>query len=265
MKKILMLLFGSVIAAISFNLILIPGNIAPGGVSGIAVILNMLTRGFLPVGTMTVILNIPLFITGYKVLGKPFVIKSIIGTILFSTMIDILSIQNWTYLSDIIGLTTEGKVNDSILSSISGGVLYGLGLGLIFRAGFTTGGTDIAARLLQRQFSWVSLGQLILFMDIFILTMAGITYKKPVVALYSGITIFITSKLIDTVEAGIHYAKEVYIMTDHAEEIAKAVMTELNRGTTKLVGTGMYSGAKVDILLCVIYNRQLSSLRRIIK
>lgn len=142
--------------------------------------------------------------------------------------------------------------------------MYGLGLGLIFRAGFTTGGTDIAARLLQRQFSWVSLGQLILFMDIFILTMAGITYKKPVVALYSGITIFITSKLIDTVEAGIHYAKEVYIMTDHAEEIAKAVMTELNRGTTKLVGTGMYSGAKVDILLCVIYNRQLSSLRRII-
>lgn len=93
MKKILMLLFGSVIAAISFNLILIPGNIAPGGVSGIAVILNMLTRGFLPVGTMTVILNIPLFITGYKVLGKPFVIKSIIGTILFSTMIDILQFK----------------------------------------------------------------------------------------------------------------------------------------------------------------------------
>ena len=95
--------------------------------------------------------------------------------------------------------------------SIWGGVLYGMGLGLIFRAGFTTGGTDIAARLLQRKFSWLSLGQLLLTMDILILTLVAITYEKPVFALYAGITIFLTSKLIDVVEAGLHYAKKKYM------------------------------------------------------
>jgi uncharacterized membrane-anchored protein YitT (DUF2179 family) len=264
LKKILLLLLGAIIAGISFNLILIPGDIAPGGVSGIAVIINMLTKGLIPVGTLTAILNIPLFIAGYKVLGKSFIFRSFVGTILFSIMIDVLSVINWIGISDKIGLTTDGVVNDFILSSIWGGVLYGMGLGLIFRAGFTTGGTDIAARLLQRKFSWLSLGQLLLAMDILILTLVAITYEKPVFALYAGITIFLTSKLIDVVEAGLHYAKEVYVMTNKAEDIAKDVMTELDRGTTKMAGTGMYTGAHIDILICVIYNRQLTALRRII-
>ena len=264
LKKKALLILGAVIAAISFNLILIPGNIAPGGVSGIAVIINMLTKGLIPVGTLTAILNIPLFMAGYKVLGKSFVFRSLVGTLLFSVMIDLLSFPDWMMISDVIGLSTNGVINDYLLSSIWGGVTYGIGLGLIFRAGFTTGGTDIAARLLQRKFSWVSLGQLLLYMDIFILALVALTYEKPIAALYAGITIFLTTKLIDVVEAGLHYAKEVYVMTNRAEDIAKDVMTELDRGTTKIDGTGMYTGAHIDILVCVVYNRQLTAVRRII-
>ena len=264
MKKYILLIVGAITAALSLNIILLPGGIAPGGVSGIAVILNILTKGFLPVGTVTIILNIPLFIAGYKIIGKKFVYKSFVGTILFSILVDALSIQDWSVVSDIIGITNEGVISDYILCTIWGGLFYGLGLGLIFRAGFTTGGTDIAARLLQRRFAWISLGQLVLYMDIFILMIVALTYEKPVAALYAGISIFITSKMIDTVEAGLHYAKEVYIMTNKATEIAQDVMRELDRGTTKLDGKGMYTGAHIDILICVIFNRQLTGLRKII-
>lgn len=264
MKKVIILVLGAIIAGISFNLILIPSQIAPGGVSGLALIIYKLTGGIIPVGVMTAILNIPLFIAAYKILGKSFVVRSFVGTILFAVMIDIMSIPNWTGLSDIIGLSEDGIVRDYLLSSIWGGVIYGIGLGMIFRAGFTTGGTDIAARLLQKKFSWITLGQLILFMDVIILVVVAFTYDKPIFALYAGITIFITSQLIDTVEAGLHYAKEVLIMTRNADEIANAVITELNRGTTRIEGVGMYSKKNIDLLVCVIYNRQLTALRQII-
>ena len=197
-KKIMktaMILFGSFISAVGLNLSLEPNNIAPGGISGLAVIINTVSKGLLPVGLMTLVLNVPLFILGYKVLGKEFTIKSFVGTFLFSVMVDLC-----THLPRSVYkiFYAEGE-SHTMLYAIWGGLFIGIGYGMIFRGGATTGGTDIGARLLQRKMSWLTLGQLVLFFDILFLVIVTVTFRSAIAALYSGIAVFVSSKIIDVV------------------------------------------------------------------
>ena len=262
--KILLILFGAVIAGLGLNLFLIPNNITPGGVSGLAVLISGVLGDVLPVGIITLSLNLPLFVIGYRVLGRNFTVSSVIGTAVFSVFIDLMSFVQ-QYRDRLLDMSQYGAKTDYFLCAVFGGLLLGGGLGLIFRSGATTGGTDIAARLVQRRASWMTIGQLVLSFDLLFLVVVFITYKSIIAMLYTGIAIFISSKVIDVVEEGVNYAKEIYIFTDKPDVIAQDIMADLQRGITCIEATGMYTGRKVPMLICVVHNRQIHALRAIVQ
>lgn len=254
---------GAFVTSLGLNLFLEPSGIAPGGISGVAVLINKIAGGRIPVGVLTLILNIPLFIAGYKELGKEFIIKSAVGTILYSVMLDV-TVYLVEPMQRFFSTENYGEVGHTMLYAIWGGLLMGMGFGLIFRGGATTGGTDIGARLLQKRMSWLTLGQLVLSLDVVFLLVVALTYRSILAAMYTGIAVFVSSKVIDIVEAGVNYAKEIYIFTEKPELLASEILRQLERGVTKLNGEGMYTGKPVDILWCVVYNRQVPQLRRIV-
>ena len=258
--KTVMIVFGAFIAALGLNIFLEPNSITPGGISGLAMLVNRISNGLLPIGAMTFVLNIPLFIMGYRELGKEFIIKSVIGTVMYSIMIDVVS-----YIpKSVYKIFYTGGEGHIMLYAIWGGLFIGLGYGMIFRGGATTGGTDIGARLLQRKMSWMTLGQLVLGFDVLFLIIVAVTYQSVVAAMYTGIAVFVSSKIIDVVEAGVNYAKEIYIVTDKPKEVADEILEHMQRGVTKLNGEGMYTGKAVSILWCIVYNRQLPQIRKIV-
>ena len=253
---------GAVIASLSLTLILMPNNMEPGGISGIAVIINNLTGGLIPVGALIAALNLPIFILGWKFLGRKFIIKSIIGALLYSGL---------TYLFEFLFKNIQIQVLnglDMILLAVYGGVMYGIGIGLVLKGGASTGGTDIIAKLMLRKLSWLSLGQILLGFDIILLIVLAITYKSIPAALYSGIALFIDTRMVDIVEGGLHYAKQARIIIPadaDSSDLISAIEEKLHKSVTKLSGQGMYSGNDVQVLLCVVSNKQLSRLREMIK
>lgn len=261
--KAVLIVAGSFITGLGLNLFLEPNGIAPGGISGIAVLINKLAGGIIPVGALTLGLNIPLFILGYKVLGKEFIIKSAVGTVLYSVMIDV-TVYLVAPMQRFLSTESYGEGGHTMLYAIWGGLMMGMGFGMIFRGGATTGGTDIGARLLQRKMSWMTLGQLVLSLDVLFLFVVALIYQSVIAAMYTGVAVFISSKVIDLVEAGVNYAKEIYIFTENPAEMSEEIMQQLSRGVTKLNGEGMYTGKPVAILWCVVYNRQVPQLRRIV-
>lgn len=261
--KAALIVAGAFVTSLGLNLFLEPSGIAPGGISGVAVLINKIAGGRIPVGVLTLVLNIPLFIAGYKELGKEFIVKSAVGTILYSVMLDV-TVYLVEPMQRFFSTENYGEAGHTMLYAIWGGLLMGMGFGLIFRGGATTGGTDIGARLLQKKMSWLTLGQLVLSLDVAFLFVVALTYRSIIAAMYTGIAVFISSKVIDVVEAGVNYAKEIYIFTDKPEALASEILRQLERGVTKLNGEGMYTGKPVDILWCVVYNRQVPQLRRIV-
>lgn len=261
--KAALIVAGAFVTSLGLNLFLEPSGIAPGGISGVAVLINKIAGGRIPVGVLTLILNIPLFIAGYKELGKEFIIKSAVGTILYSVMLDV-TVYLVEPMQRFFSTENYGEAGHTMLYAIWGGLLMGMGFGLIFRGGATTGGTDIGARLLQKRMSWLTLGQLVLSLDVVFLLVVALTYRSILAAMYTGIAVFVSSKVIDIVEAGVNYAKEIYIFTEKPELLASEILRQLERGVTKLNGKGMYTGKPVDILWCVVYNRQVPQLRRIV-
>lgn len=263
MVKVSFVVIGAVAAGFGLNFFLIPNNVTPGGISGLALLFHRFISGKIPVGTLTLLLNLPLFIIGYISLGKKFTINSILGTIAFSLMIDVTSpVKRLRPL--LLDMTKYGNTTDYLLCSIFGGLLLGTGLGLIFKGGATTGGTDIAARVLQKKASWLTLGRLVLTLDGIFLIVVFITYKSLVATLYTSVAIFVSSKVIDIVEEGVNYAKEVTIFTNKPETVSNEIMNKLQRGVTLVNASGMYTGEKVNMLICVVYNRQIPALKSII-
>lgn len=261
--KAVLIVVGSFIAGLGLNLFLEPNGIAPGGISGVAVLLNKLIGGVIPIGVLTLVLNIPLFIAAYKELGKEFIIKSAVGTILYSVMIDI-TIYLIGPMQRFLSTENYGESGHMMLYAIWGGFMMGTGFGMIFRGGATTGGTDIGARLLQRKMSWMTLGQLVLSLDVIFLFVVALIYRSVIAAMYTGIAVLVSSKVIDIVEAGVNYAKAIYIFTEKPEDMSEEIMQQLKRGVTRLNGEGMYTKKTVAILWCVVYNRQVPQLRRIV-
>ena len=261
--KAALIVAGAFVTSLGLNLFLEPSGIAPGGISGVAVLINKIAGGRIPVGVLTLILNIPLFIAGYKELGKEFIIKSAVGTILYSVMLDV-TVYLVEPMQRFFSTENYGEAGHTMLYAIWGGLLMGMGFGLIFRGGATTGGTDIGARLLQKRMSWLTLGQLVLSLDVVFLLVVALTYRSILAAMYTGIAVFVSSKVIVIVEAWVNYAKEIYIFTEKPELLASEILRQLERGVTKLNGEGMYTGKPVDILWCVVYNRQVPQLRRIV-
>lgn len=242
------ILIGCLLGAAAYPLFLTPSHIAPGGLTGVAVILNYLWG--LPVGTVSLLLNIPLFIAGYRMMGRIFAFRSLIATFLFSLLIDILPLRAMT--------------EDPLLNTLFGGVLLGLGLGFIMRGGATTGGTDMLAKIVHRRLQFISTGVFLFFFDFLVVLVSGIAVGTTE-ALYAMINIYVTSRVIDAVVMGFSGNKACLIISDAWESIMKRIMREMERGVTVLSARGGYTGRERPTLYCVIGRAEIMSLKRIVQ
>jgi uncharacterized membrane-anchored protein YitT (DUF2179 family) len=268
----LLMVGGSIACAFAVNVFYVPVRLTMGGVSGLVSIIFQLTgRGtFLPFGVMVMLFNIPLLILGLVNLGRRFVVNSIIGTILYSVAIDATAPAFARLYDNYINRPLEVGLPDPLIYCIFGGIVYGVGLGMIFRAGYTTGGTDILAKVIKKRYRTFSLGQFILMLDIVVLLCAAIAYAREpgpsvLLAMYSAIALYLTAQVTDLVIEGFGYAKSAIIISDKSSEIAVRVMQDLDRGITGLHGQGMYTGAQKEVLLCVLPRNQILALKTLVK
>jgi len=239
---------GSLITALGLVLFLVPNQIAAGGVSGLATVIYYVFHW--PVGMTMLLINIPLFLLGLKELGMRFGLKTLYGTIMLSVFTDLID--------PLLGVPS----NDPLLSSIYGGAAAGLGLGIVFRAGGTTGGTDLAAQLFRKWFK-ISSGQGLLIIDALVIITAAIVFSVEL-ALYALVGLFLTSRVIDLVQEGAGYTKAALIISDRNEIIADAILQRLDRGATYLCGRGAYTGQEKDILMCVVSRTEISKLKALV-
>lgn len=244
------ILVGVSITALALDLFLVPHRIAAGGASGLATILHVLFR--LPVGLTILAINIPLLLASIRTFGRHFGAKTIFGTFALSLMVDIGAM-----------FLKHPLTQNPVLAALYGGVVAGIGMGLTFRFNGTTGGTDLAARLLNH-YTPLSIGRALLIIDMSVIILAGFAFRDPDLALYALIAVFVTSKAIDTLLEGADFAKAAFIVTERPDEITQAVFTNLGRGVTALQGRGGYTGMDRQVLLCVVGRSEQNRLREII-
>lgn len=242
-----LILVGCLIGAVAYPLFLVPNGIAPGGVTGISMVLHH-AFGW-PVGMTSLLINIPLFLIGYRSMGRTFVLRSLVATVLFSALIDLLQLEPLT--------------REPLLASVFGGVLVGFGLGLILRAGATTGGTDLLARVVHRRFPLISVGAFLFALDGVVITLAGFTLSMEH-AMYAMISAFIITKVLDSVLTGLRMDKACYIITRQGEGITRRLLDEVGRGVTTLNATGSYSGHQMQLLLCVVSRMEMLAVKSIV-
>jgi uncharacterized membrane-anchored protein YitT (DUF2179 family) len=240
---------GAFIMAAGFVLFITPYKIVPGGVYGISIVLHHLFGT--PVGLVALCFDIPLTLLGIKILGPRFGIKTVVGFILTAGFVDLL-----TYLWGEQPLVE----NDALLSSIFGGVFIGLGLGMIFKAKATSGGSDIIAMIIAK-YTRLPLGQLMIFVDSAIVLVGVVAFQDWKIPLYSLIVIFITGRVVDVVLQGISYDKTLFIVSEKPKELRDKIINDLNRGGTFLEGKGMYSGNERTIIYTVVSRRELAMLQ----
>ena len=240
---------GTFIMAISLNYFLAPSTIAPGGVTGFAVVLNKTCKA--PIYLTNLAINIPLFILGAKTLGKVSAIKTLYATITLSFFLKVIPQVNLT--------------EDILLATIFGGLTQGLGLGIVFKFGGTTGGTDLAGAILHKKFRFLSPPMFMMLIDLFVVAFAGIVEKKIEISLYSIIAMYVIVKLTDMILEGIGYLKGFFIISTKQNEISERLMLELDRGVTALKGKGMYTKQDKDVLLCVVSRSQFTRVKEIVK
>lgn len=264
LKDYLWIILGSIITAAAINIFLVPYKIAPGGVTGIATVIYYLSGEILPVGTIMLILNIPLFIFGMKYIGGRFTVRTLFSTIFLSVIID-LSEPFTNSFSTRFALEKLTASPDYLLYSIFGGFFMGLGLGLVFKSGATTGGTDLAARIVHHFIPGRTMGKTLLIIDSTVILFAAVSFNSFLLALYAVLSLYISTKIIDIILEGVNFAKAVYIISDFSDDIAKDIMKELDRGVTALNGTGMYTGNDKRVLYCIIQRGQLPLLKTLVK
>lgn len=256
-----LIVLGSLILAAGFVFFISPYRIVPGGVYGISIVIHYVTKGLLswapdgfPIGLMGLILNIPLTILGIRILGPRFGVKTVVGFVLSSVFMDMI-----TYFWGERPLV-EG---DALLSSIFGGVLIGIGLGLIFKSKATSGGSDIVAMIIAK-YTNIPLGQLMIYVDSVIVLIGLVVFADWKIPLYSWIVIFVTGKTIDVVLQGISVDKTLFIISDKFEEIRDRIINDLQRGGTYIPGYGMYNGDKKTIIFTVVNRREMAILEEYI-
>lgn len=253
----IMIVAGSVCYAIAIGMFSAPNNIAPGGVTGIATLLNYISTEWnfpfvIPIGAATIVMNVPLIIASWWVLGKSLTIRTLWGILVSSVLVDVLEPYLVPY------------TNDKILVCIFGGVVLGLGVGLIMRRGGTTGGSEVMARLLERKYPHLSVGNLILVVDAVVITMSAIVYGSLENALYAVVFVFIGSQIIDWVVYGGRQGKMAMVLSKKQEEVTAAIMKQVDRGVTLLKAQGGYSGADQKMILCALRRDEVFRLRQVV-
>lgn len=242
---------GCLIFALGFDLFMEPHSINVGGVSGVAMLLVEVT-GIGSVGVFTVILNVPLFLMGYKVLGKRFFFGSLFGMLASSLFLDVCSI-------------IPAPQTETLLGALFGGVMSGIGIGLVFMGHASTGGSDIIARLLKRKFRDLKMGKLVLMVDLVIVTFTGIVFRDISKALYSVVILYVSAEVMDAILYGLDYSTVALIITERYDEVYAAIGNQLDRGATFLDGRGGYTGTPKTVIMTAVSRRQVSDLKQLVQ
>ena len=242
-----LLTLGSIISALALECFLIPNTILDGGITGISIILFKLFA--IPVSLLVLVLNIPFVFVGYKNLGKHFLYRTIYSMIIFSFFL--------SYFENVTPF-----VDDILLATVFGGALYGIGVGMVIHFGGCVDGTESVAIVISKKTSF-SVGQIVLFFNLIIYTVAGFIFGVDR-ALYSLLTYFITSKVVDFVSTGLQQAKAAMIITDKSTKLSKEIYDKLGRTTTTIRGKGLISGEK-EVLYCVLTRIEVFELKRIVE
>ncbi|UUH73807.1 YitT family protein [Bacillus altitudinis] len=246
-KNYVLILIGSAIVAVGFNTLLLPNQIAAGGVSGISTIMQSFgyEAAYVQWG-----LNIPLFIAGFYLLGGTFGVKTLVGSVFLPLMV---------FLTRHIAPVTH----EALLAAIFGGVVIGIGIGLVFLGNGSTGGTALAAKIINK-YTGLTLGTCLAMMD-GLIVLAAMTVFGIEEGLYAVIGVFISSKTIDVVQAGFSHSKMAMIITDHEDEVRQAVFDQIDRGVTKISAVGGYTDHDRPILMCVVGQSQFTKLKQVVK
>jgi|YelNatPaOPRAMG01_1025707.scaffolds.fasta_scaffold00033_99 uncharacterized membrane-anchored protein YitT (DUF2179 family) len=244
------ILFGVILVAVSIVVFLAPNKLVGGGISGISIILYYILK--LPIGITMLILNIPIFILGIKLLGIHFGFKTFFGTILLSLLVDIFNKHPSIPL-----------ITNNFLATVYGGLIAGIGLGIVFKYEGSTGGTDILAQILSH-YTGLNLGQSLLIIDGIIVLIAGFIFNFEL-ALYALLVIFIQGYAIDLVQEGLSYTKAALIFCDNPRELGEKILKDLGRGVTIIYGMGLYTGQEREIIYCVVSQSEVAKLKDIIQ
>ncbi len=242
---------GCFIYALAINFFNVPNQIAQGGFSGLAIVINYLTG--LPVGTINLALNIPILLIALKFIGKKFVLKTLWVTVLLSVSIDLVALIPYEY------------TGDKLLASIFSGTLLGAGVALVAARGSTTGGTDVLSKLLRLVFPHISYGKLVMLSDLVVIAISAIVFRSIESALYAAIVIFVSSKVIDYILYGMAKSKMLMVVTDHADEISQALVNSSPRGVSIVPAKGAFTGQDKNMLICVLRSNEVAPAIKLIK
>lgn len=246
------LIIGCISMAVGINTFLKPHTIAPGGLSGLSVVLNKATG--ISVSVVMLLIGIPLVIFAFKILGSKNSVKTLVGTVLFSLIVNVTS-----------PLADLGATNDLLLSSISGAILLGIGIGIMFRVDASTGGTDLIALILSKKFPGIKPTKFMICLDAFVVISSGIASQNIEIALYSAIALYVVVKVADAIMEGFDYSKAFFIISNHADDIKNVITRELDRGLTVLDGRGGYTNEEKQVLLVVVSKNQEVYLKKLVK
>ena len=241
---------GCALFALGFDLFLMPGGMNAGGLSGLAMILVHVT-GLGTVGVVSALMNVPLFILGGMKIGKKFFLGSLMGMLFSSVFIDFFAALPVPQVEPMIG-------------ALYGGLVCGIGLGFVFAAGVSTGGSDIIVRLLKLKWRHVPIGVISMCFDACVAVLTGIVYREVSSALYTGIAIYITGKIIDMVVYSFDYSKVALIITKEYEQVAQVISDKLERGATYLYGEGTYSRKETKVVLTAVKKQQIAELKELV-
>ena len=241
---------GCAIFALGFDLFLMPGGMNAGGLSGLAMVIVHVT-GMGSVGLICALMNVPLFILAGMKIGRKFFVGSFAGMLFSAVLIDLVS-------------AIPAPQVEPLLGAIYGGLICGAGLGFVFAAGVSTGGSDIIVRLLKLKWRHVPIGVISMCFDAAVALLTGIVYRDVNAALYSGIAIFLSGKLVDLVVYSFDYSTVALIITHAYEEVAQAILDRLERGATYLHGEGTYSRKATKVVLTAVKKQQVAELKQLV-
>lgn len=254
-RDYLLIIIGTTLLACAINLFFEKQNLVTGGITGLAIVIKSITQGLfkegIPLWLTNIALNIPLYLVGIKVKGKKFG-----GKTLFAVFFLSFALFFTKYI--------PAPPADILLSCLFGGVLSGVGLGLVFIAYATTGGTDLAASIIQHFLKHFPVGQIMMVIDGIIIFL-GAVFFGAINTMYAIIAVFITGKVLDNMVEGIHFSKAIFIISDKGDIIAKEIMKKLDRGVTGLSGRGMYTKQEKEVLFCVVSKKQIIKLKEMVK
>ena len=248
---VLFIFLGTAIYAFGIYAFTVPNQIAPGGVTGLATVINAFTG--IKIGTIVTVFNVPLLIFGFTKLGKRFLLNTLLSTVFFNLLYDYI----YPFLPNYRGNT--------LLAAIFGGLFIGLGIAIVFMRGGSTGGMDIVNKAVQVKKPHISLGKISFITDLVVISIAAVSFRSLESALYAVIAMFVSSKTIDALIYGTNVGKMVLIVSSKSEEIAKLIVSDLFRGCTIVDAHGAYSGQSKKILLCACKNVEFYNLKHIVK